>query len=88
MTTKTVDELMQDLERSERDLTLSMMRRAIAHVKLIDPELFWDVYETVVHFTGDFPEDEGWGTSDTSAVLRAVSERIDAVKAYQQQTPA
>jgi len=34
------------------------------------------MYEDVMFFTGDWPESEGWGSSDTSALIRSVKETL------------
>ena len=58
--------------RNESDLTLSMMTRAISDLD-ISNQLALDVmYEDVMFFTGDWPESEGWGSSDTAALIRSV----------------
>ena len=36
----------------------------------------WD-YESVYFFTGDWPETEGWGSSDTSIMLRSVQQDVN-----------
>ena len=30
------------------------------------------MYEDVMFFTGDWPESEGWGSSDTAALIQSV----------------
>jgi len=65
----------QDLSnrfRNESDLTLSMMRRAISDLDIHDPAALDIIYESVIFYTGDWPEHEGWGSSDTSALIRSV----------------
>jgi hypothetical protein len=34
------------------------------------------MYEDVIFFTGDWSESEGWGSSDTSALIRSVKETL------------
>lgn len=58
--------------RNESDLTVSMMKRAISDLDISDPAALDVMYEDVMFFTGDWPESEGWGSSDTSALLRSV----------------
>ena len=62
--------------RNESDLTLSMMTRAISDLDISNPEALDIVYEDVIFFTGDWPESEGWGSSDTAAVIRSVKETL------------
>ena len=58
--------------RNESDLTVSMMKRAISDLDVSDPAALDVMYEDVMFFTGDWPESEGWGSSDTSALIRSV----------------
>ena len=58
--------------RNESDLTVSMMKRAISDLDISDPAALDVMYEDVMFFTGDWPESEGWGSSDTSALIRSV----------------
>ena len=62
--------------RNESDLTLSMMTRAISDLDISNPEALDVMYEDVMFFTGDWPESEGWGSSDTSALIRSVEESL------------
>ena len=62
--------------RNESDLTLSMMRRAILQLDIHDPEALDIIYETVIYYTGDWPESHGWGSSDTAYLIRSVKERL------------
>ena len=62
--------------RNESDLTLSMMKRAISDLDISNPEALDVMYEDVMFFTGDWPESEGWGSSDTSALIRSVEESL------------
>ena len=62
--------------RNESDLTLSMMRRAILQLDIHDPAALDIIYETVIYYTGDWPESEGWGSSDTAYLIRSVKERL------------
>ena len=58
--------------RNESDLTLSMMTRAISDLDVSNPKALDVMYEDVMFFTGDWPESEGWGSSDTAALIRSV----------------
>lgn len=58
--------------RNESDLTVSMMTRAISDLDISNPEALDIVYEDVMFFTGDWPESEGWGSSDTAALIQSV----------------
>jgi hypothetical protein len=61
---------------NESDLTLSMMKRAISDLDISNPAALDVMYEDVIFFTGDWPESEGWGSSDTSALIRSVKETL------------
>ena len=62
--------------RNESDLTLSMMTRAISDLDIFNPKALDVMYEDVMFFTGDWPETQGWGSSDTAAVIRSVKETL------------
>ena len=62
--------------RNESDLTVSMMTRAISDLDISDPAALDVMYEDVMFFTGEWPESEGWGSSDTSALIRSVKETL------------
>jgi hypothetical protein len=62
--------------RNESDLTVSMMTRAISELDISDPEALDVMYEDVIFFTGDWPETQGWGSSDTSALIQSVKETL------------
>jgi hypothetical protein len=62
--------------RNESDLTVSMMKRAISDLDISDPAALDVMYESVIFFTGDWPEHEGWGSSDTAYLIRSVKERL------------
>ena len=62
--------------RNESDLTLSMMKRAISDLDISNPAALDVMYEDVMFFTGDWPESEGWGSSDTSVLIRSVKETL------------
>jgi hypothetical protein len=61
---------------NESDLTVSMMTRAISELDISNPEALDVMYEDVIFFTGDWPETQGWGSSDTSALIRSVKETL------------
>jgi hypothetical protein len=61
---------------NESDLTLSMMTRAISELDVSNPAALDVMYEDVIFFTGDWPETQGWGSSDTSALIRSVKETL------------
>jgi len=62
--------------RNESDLTLSMMKRAISDLDISNPAALDVMYEDVIFFTGDWSESEGWGSSDTSALIQSVKETL------------
>ena len=62
--------------RNESDLTLSMMTRAISDLDISNPAALDVMYEDVIFFTGDWPETQGWGSSDTAALIRSVKETL------------
>ena len=67
---------LSDRFRNESDLTVSMMTRAISDLDISNPAALDVMYEDVMFFTGDWPESEGWGSSDTAAVIRSVKETL------------
>ena len=62
--------------RNESDLTLSMMKRVILQLNIQDPATLDIIYETVIYYTGDWSESEGWGSSDTAHLIRSVKDRL------------
>ena len=62
--------------RNESDLTLSMMRRAISDLEISNPESLDIIYESVMFYTGDWPETEGWGSSDSRICVNSVKESL------------
>jgi len=58
--------------RNESDLTISMMNRAISDLDISNPAALDLMYEDVMFFTGDWHETQGWGSSDTAALIRSV----------------
>lgn len=63
-------------ESTETDLTIGIMHQVARRLRLSDPSLFDDLYETVIFYTGDWPPDQGWGSSDTTAVCQQLVERL------------
>ena len=68
---KTLDDLIYKMRHTESDLTINIMQQVAQRLHLRDPELIHDLYETVIFYTGNWQADQGWGTSDTSAVVRS-----------------
>ena len=62
--------------RNESDLTLSMMNRAISDLDISNPAALDVMYESVIFFTGDWPESEGWGSSDSRICVNSVKESL------------
>ena len=62
--------------RNESDLTISMMRRAISDLEISNPESLDIIYESVMFYTGDWPESEGWGSSDSRICVNSVKETL------------
>ena len=62
--------------RNESDLTISMMRRAISDLEISNPESLDIIYESVMFYTGDWPESEGWGSSDSRICVNSVKESL------------
>ena len=72
-------EIHQELDTrfgGEDDLTISMMRRAIADLDIHDPAALDAIYESVIFYTGDWPEHEGWGSSDSSICVNSVERSL------------
>jgi hypothetical protein len=76
MAHKDIYSVLETRFRNESDLTLSMMKRAISDLDISNPAALDVMYEDVIFFTGDWPESEGWGSSDTSALIRSVKETL------------
>lgn len=75
------DNIQQELaDRYSREdgLTISMMLRAIDEFDITDPAVLDVIYEPIMFFTGDWPEHQGWQSSDTSALLRSVKESLQS----------
>ena len=62
--------------RNESDLTISMMKRAISELHIVNPKSLDLIYESVIFYTGDWPESEGWGTSDSRICMNSVKETL------------
>jgi hypothetical protein len=76
MAHKDIHTVLETRFRNESDLTLSMMKRAISDLDISNPTALDVMYEDVIFFTGDWPETQGWGSSDTSALIRSVKETL------------
>ena len=72
MAHKDIYTVLEQRYSGESDLTLSMMTRAISDLDVSNPAALDVMYEDVMFFTGDWPESEGWGSSDTAALIRSV----------------
>ena len=75
---KNIYEVLEKKYDTEDYLTQNMMSRAISDLGITDPSLLDVIYETVIHHTGDWPEYEGWGSSDTRYTVKAVKEAVDS----------
>lgn len=62
------------LAKTESELTIGIMLQVAHRLHLSDPAIINDLYETVIFFTGDWPEDQGWGSSDTNAVIHSYTQ--------------
>ena len=69
---------LSDRFRNESDLTVSMMTRAISDLDISNPAALDVMYEDVMFFTGDWPESEGWGSSDSRICVNSVKETLIA----------
>jgi hypothetical protein len=68
MAHKDIYTVLEQRYSGESDLTLSMMKRAISDLGIVNPESLDIIYESVMFYTGDWPESEGWGSSDSEFV--------------------
>jgi len=75
---KNIYKVLEKKYDTEDYLTQNMMSRAISDLGITDPSLLDVIYETVIHHTGDWPEYEGWGSSDTRYTVKAVKEAVDS----------
>jgi len=73
---KEIHQVLADRFGNEDDLTISMMRRAISDLGIENPEALDVIYESVMFYTGDWPESEGWGSSDSAICVRSVKESL------------
>jgi len=71
-----IHQALADRFGNESDLTLSMMNRAISDLDISNPEALDVIYESVIFYTGDWPESEGWGSSDSAICVRSVKESL------------
>jgi hypothetical protein len=76
MAHKDIYSVLETRFRNESDLTLSMMKRAISDLGIVNPESLDIIYESVMFYTGDWPESEGWGSSDSRICVNSVKETL------------
>lgn len=69
---------LEDKYGREDQLTYNMMSRAISDLAITDTNLLDTIYESVSFYTEDFPEYEGWGTSDSRICVNSVKEAIES----------
>lgn len=80
---------MIDSYENESDLTHSVMVQVARRLRLTQdylkqhPNLVDVLYDTVIFYTESWPEDQGWGSSDTSAVVRSFLKSFDIVPDFQ-----
>lgn len=65
MAKQTLNDHIYKLRHTETELTISIMQQIAQRLHLRDPQLINELYETVIFYTGNWPKDQGWGTSDT-----------------------
>ena len=76
-----MSDIYRELDRKyggEDGLTYNMMSRAISDLGITDSSLLDVIHESVSFYTEDFPEDEGWGTSDSRICVNSVKEAIES----------
>jgi hypothetical protein len=78
MAHKDIYTVLEQRYSGESDLTLSMMKRAISDLGIVNPESLDIIYESVMFYTGDWPESEGWGSSDSRICVNSVKETLIA----------
>ena len=78
MAHKDIYTILEQRYSGESDLTLSMMKRAISDLGIVNPEALDIIYESVMFYTGDWPESEGWGSSDSRICVNSVKETLIA----------
>ena len=76
MAHKDIYTVLEQRYSGESDLTLSMMKRAISDLGIVNPESLDIIYESVMFYTGDWPESEGWGSSDSRICVNSVKESL------------
>jgi hypothetical protein len=76
MAHKDIYTVLEQRYSGESDLTLSMMKRAISDLGIVNPESLDIIYESVMFYTGDWPESEGWGSSDSRICVNSVKETL------------
>jgi hypothetical protein len=76
MAHKDIYQVLEQRYSSESDLTVSMMKRAISELNIVNPQSLDLIYESVIFYTGDWPESEGWGTSDSRICMNSVKETL------------
>lgn len=75
---KNIIEILNDKYGGEDHLTKSMMTRAIQDLGITDPSLLDVIYESVMFYTEDFPEHEGWGSSDSRICVASVKDAVES----------
>jgi hypothetical protein len=78
MAHKDIYTVLEQRYSGESDLTISMMKRAISDLGIVNPESLDIIYESVMFYTGDWPESEGWGSSDSRICVNSVKETLIA----------
>ena len=77
--TKTTEDIHTKFDRvygREDHLTQNMMLRAISDLHITDADALDIIYETVSFQTADFPEHEGWGSSDSRICVNSVKDSL------------
>ena len=75
---------LEDKYGREDQLTYNMMSRAISDLSITDSSLLDVIYESVSFYTEDFPEHEGWGSSDSRICVNSVKEAIASEIKYRE----
>ena len=76
MAKKDIYQVLEQRYSSESDLTVSMMKRAISELHIVNPKSLDLIYESVIFYTGDWPETQGWGSSDSRICVNSVKETL------------
>ena len=79
---------LEDKYGREDQLTQNMMFRAISDLGITDSSLLDVIYEAVSFYTEDFPEHEGWGSSDSRICVDSVKRDIEAELKYRSREAA